>query len=76
LASIAGSEPQAKDAQFVERIAHTLKESRGNMDASRIATEDLSRALGLLDQLEMELECVRAALAAILPYHRGVRAQG
>jgi hypothetical protein len=32
-----------------------------------MATEDLSRALGLLDQLEMELERVRAALAAILP---------
>ena len=37
------------------------------MGTSRMVTEDLSRALGLLDQLEMEFERVRAALAAILP---------
>jgi hypothetical protein len=31
------------------------------------SSEDLSRALSLLDQLEMEFERVRAALAVILP---------
>ena len=31
------------------------------------SSENLSHALGLLDQLEMEFERVRATLAAILP---------
>jgi two-component system, sensor histidine kinase and response regulator len=66
-----------EDAQSVERIAHTLKGSCGNMGALRMATlcaelqevgsyGDLALALGLLDQLEAEFERVRTALAAIL----------
>ena len=67
-----------EDAQSVERIAHTLKGSCGNMGALRMATlcaelqeagssGDLALALGLLYQLETEFERVRTALAAILP---------
>jgi HPt (histidine-containing phosphotransfer) domain-containing protein len=59
----------------VERAAHTLKGSSGNMGAARMAavcaeleeagaSGDLGRALGLLARLEEELGRVRPALEA------------
>ena len=62
-------------AHSVERIAHTLKGSSGNMGARRMsalcaqlqevgASGDLSRAAGLLERLEAEFARVRPALEA------------
>ena len=63
------------DADTVERAAHTLKGSSGNMGAARMAavcaeleeagaSGDLGRAPGLLARLEEELGRVRPALEA------------
>lgn len=63
------------DAGAIERVAHTLKGSCGNMGAPRMATlcaelqdvgssGDLARAPGLLWQLEAEFGRVRPALEA------------
>src|SRR5215210_4124741 len=61
------------DATSVERVAHTLKGSSGNMGATRMAdlcgqlqdvgtSDDLAAALALLERLEVEFEHVRSAL--------------
>jgi PAS domain S-box-containing protein len=66
---------EAGDAPFVERIAHTLKGSSGNMGATRMtaicseleevgASGDLSRAPELLEQLNEEFGRVGVALEA------------
>src|SRR3712207_1080933 len=63
------------DAQTVERAAHTLKGSSGNMGAQRMAalcgelqdagvSGDLTHALELLEGLEVEFGRVRPALEA------------
>jgi HPt (histidine-containing phosphotransfer) domain-containing protein len=68
---------EERDAGSVESIAHTLKGSCGNMGATRMvelceelqdasSSEDLSRALGLLDRLEAEFKHVRTTLDAML----------
>ena len=68
---------EGKDASSIERIAHTLKGSCGNMGATRMvelceelqdasSSEDLSRALGLLGRLEAEFKHVRTTLDAML----------
>jgi HPt (histidine-containing phosphotransfer) domain-containing protein len=65
----------AGDAAGVERVAHTLKGSSGNMGATRMSaicaelqnvggSGDLSRAAGLLEGLEEEFGRVRTALEA------------
>jgi two-component system, sensor histidine kinase and response regulator len=65
----------AGDAAGVERTAHTLKGSSGNMGATRMSaicselqdvggSGDLSRAAGLLEGLEEEFGRVRPALEA------------
>jgi HPt (histidine-containing phosphotransfer) domain-containing protein len=65
------------DAETVERTAHTLKGSSGNMGALRMAeacenlqeigrSRDLSGALELIEQLEAEFDRVRKALEAEL----------
>lgn len=65
----------ASDAQSVERIAHTLKGSCGNMGAVRMAklceelqgvgaSGNLARVPELLDQLEAEFELVSKLLKA------------
>jgi CheY-like chemotaxis protein len=65
----------AGDAAGVERVAHTLKGSSGNMGATRMSaicaelqdvggSGDLSRAAGLLEGLEEEFGRVRPALEA------------
>ena len=64
---------EAGDAAGVERIAHTLKGSSGNMGAARMSaicaelqevggSGDLARAPGLLEELEEEYGRVRPAL--------------
>ena len=66
---------EAGDAAGVERVAHTLKGSSGNMGAARMsaicaelqdvgASGDLARAPGLLGGLEEEFGRVRPALEA------------
>ena len=66
---------EAGDAGGVERVAHTLKGSSGNMGAARMsaicadlqdvgASGDLARAPGLLEGLEEEFGRVRPALEA------------
>jgi CheY-like chemotaxis protein len=66
---------EGKDASSIERIAHTLKGSCGNMGATRMAelceelqevggSGDLARAPKLLERLEAEFDCVRPALKA------------
>jgi HPt (histidine-containing phosphotransfer) domain-containing protein len=66
---------EAGDANSVERVAHTLKGSSGNMGAKGMAaicaelqdtgsSGDLSCAPELLEQLEDEFERVRPALEA------------
>ncbi len=61
------------DATSVERVAHTLKGSSGNMGATRTAelsdqlqdagaSGDLAAAPALLERLEVEFEHVRSAL--------------
>jgi len=68
---------EAGDAGGVERVAHTLKGSSGNMGAARMsaicadlqdvgASGDLARARGLLEGLEEEYGRVRPALEAEL----------
>jgi CheY-like chemotaxis protein len=63
------------DASTVERVAHTLKGSSGNMGAPRMASlcaklqhagasEELSSSSELLERLEVEFERVRSALEA------------
>jgi HPt (histidine-containing phosphotransfer) domain-containing protein len=63
------------DATSVERVAHLLKGSSGNMGATRMAElcgqlqdsgtlDDLGAAPALLEQLEVEFEHVRSALKA------------
>jgi HPt (histidine-containing phosphotransfer) domain-containing protein len=65
----------AGDAAGVERVAHTLKGSSGNMGAARMsaicaelqevgASGDIERAPGLLGELEEEYGRVRPALEA------------
>jgi CheY-like chemotaxis protein/HPt (histidine-containing phosphotransfer) domain-containing protein len=69
------------DAEAVERIAHTLKGSCGNMGALRLAeicenlqvighSGDLSEASELIEQLEAEFGRVRQALEAELSKER------
>jgi two-component system, sensor histidine kinase and response regulator len=64
---------KAGDAHFVERVAHTLKGSCGNIGALRMAaicaelqdigaSKDLSRAPELLEHLKAEFERARPAL--------------
>jgi HPt (histidine-containing phosphotransfer) domain-containing protein len=64
------------DAQTIERTAHTLKGSSGNMGAHRMArvcaqleevgaSGDLKRAPRLIVQLEEEFDRVRPVLAAL-----------
>jgi len=71
-----GEAVKADDASAVERVAHSLKGSSGNMGAhgmSRLAAElqyigasgDLSKAPESLRSLEAEFERVRPALAAL-----------
>ena len=66
---------EAGDAHSVERIAHTLKGSCGNMGAAPMAalceelqevstSENLARTAGLLGRLEAEFGRVRSALKA------------
>ena len=66
---------ESGDAESVERVAHTLKGSCGNMSAWRMAeicaelqetgvSGDLARAPDLLEQLEAEFGRVRPALEA------------
>ena len=66
---------ESGDAPSVERIAHTLKGSCGNMGATRMASlcaklqdagasEDLSSSSELLKRLEAEFERVRSVLEA------------
>ncbi|MDQ3316661.1 MAG: response regulator, partial [Actinomycetota bacterium] len=68
---------EAGDAAGVERVAHTLKGSSGNMGATRMSaicaelqdvgvSGDLARAPGLLERLEEEFGRVRPALEAEL----------
>jgi len=63
------------DATSVERVAHMLKGSSGNMGATRMAvlcgqlqdigtSGDLTAAPALLERLEVEFEHVRSALKA------------
>jgi len=71
----------ASDTQSVERVAHTLKGSSGNMGAQKMsaicaeledvgASGDLSRAPELLERLEEESGRVRTALEAELARSR------
>jgi HPt (histidine-containing phosphotransfer) domain-containing protein len=66
---------EKRDATFVERVAHTLKGSSGNMGATRMAElcgqlQDagasgyLTAAPALLERLEEEFEHVHSALKA------------
>jgi HPt (histidine-containing phosphotransfer) domain-containing protein len=68
---------EAGDAAGVERVAHTLKGSSGNIGATRMSaicaelqdvgvSGDLARAPGLLERLEEEFGRVRPALEAEL----------
>ena len=70
------------DASSVQRVAHTLKGSCGNMGATRMATicaelEDvghsgeLERASVLVERLEAEFGRVRPALEAEIEGSRG-----
>jgi HPt (histidine-containing phosphotransfer) domain-containing protein len=65
----------AGDAASVERVAHTLKGSSGNMGATRMSaicaelqdvggSGDLARAAGLFEGLEEEFGRIRPALEA------------
>jgi HPt (histidine-containing phosphotransfer) domain-containing protein len=73
---------ESGDAESVERVAHTLKGSCGNMGAWRMAqicaelqdtgaSGDLARAPELLEQLEAEFGRVRPALEAEVARSRG-----
>ncbi len=73
---------EGDDASSVERMAHTLKGSSGNMGATRMATicaeledaghsGDLSRAVALVEPLEAEFGRVRPALEAETGRRRG-----
>jgi two-component system, sensor histidine kinase and response regulator len=66
---------ESGDAQTVERVAHTLKGSSGNMGATRMsgvcaeieasgASGDLARTPELLESLAVEFGRVRPALEA------------
>jgi two-component system sensor histidine kinase/response regulator len=70
------------DARSVERVAHTLRGSSGNMGATRMAvicaelqnvgaSGDLGHAAELLDRLEKEFGRVRPALEAEVVRSRG-----
>jgi HPt (histidine-containing phosphotransfer) domain-containing protein len=70
------------DAASVERVAHTLKGSCGNMGATRMSTicaelqdvghsEELERAVVLVERLGAEFGRVRAALEAEVERSRG-----
>ncbi len=70
------------DAHSVERTAHALKGSSGNMGAARMAaicaelqdvgvSGSLAHALDLLGQLEEEFERVRPALEAEVARYQG-----
>jgi CheY-like chemotaxis protein len=72
-----GEAVEAGDAPTVERVAHSLKGSSGNMGARRMAracarlqdagaSGDLARAPGLLAGLREEFDRVRPALASLL----------
>ena len=69
-----GEAVKAGNARSVERIAHTLKGSSGNMGATRMAaicseledigvSGDFSKAPDLLKRLKVESEHVREALS-------------
>jgi two-component system, sensor histidine kinase and response regulator len=81
LAALRGA-VEEDDADSVERIAHTLKGSSGNMGAKKMAeicgelqnagaSGDLARAPRLLERLEEEFGRVRPALEAELARSRG-----
>jgi HPt (histidine-containing phosphotransfer) domain-containing protein len=81
LAALRGA-VEVGDARTVERVAHTLKGSSGNMGAARMAkicsgiqevgtSGDLSRAPELLEGLEGEFGRVRLALGAEVEGSRG-----
>ena len=72
-----GTAPE-DDARAVERIAHSLKGSSGNMGAMRVAavyseiekvggSGDLTRAPELIERLEEAFDRTRRALNAELP---------
>ena len=73
-----GEAIEGGDARTVERVAHTLKGSSGNMGARRMVavcaelekvggSGELTRAPQLLERLEVEFERTRQALNAELP---------
>jgi HPt (histidine-containing phosphotransfer) domain-containing protein len=73
---------EENDARSVERVAHALRGSSGNMGATRMAvicaelqnvgaSGDLGHAAELLDRLEEEFGRVRPALEAEVVRSRG-----
>ena len=73
---------KGEDADSVQRVAHTLKGSCGNMGAARMAeicadlqeigdSGDLARAPELLERLEAEFDRVRSALEAEIARGQG-----